>query len=115
MLCLRKKEDPSIGRVRQFKLRNCYPKGEELRRETPNTKPLLREWNKLQIGNDGILRRQRGSAMQLVLPKSYRFYVYKELHQEMGHLGAKRVIELARERFFWPYTQRDITHFVKCV
>ena len=33
----------------------------------------------------------------------------------MGHLGAERVIELARECFFRPYMQRDITHFVRNV
>ncbi len=38
------KEDPNIGRLRQFKLWNCYPKGEELRREMPNTKALLQEY-----------------------------------------------------------------------
>ena len=50
--------------------------------------------------------------MQLVLPHCYRMTVYKELHQNMGHLGAERVVELARERFFWPHMQRNITHFV---
>jgi hypothetical protein len=50
--------------------------------------------------------------MQLVLPHCYRMTVYKELHQNMGHLGAERVVELGRERFFWPHIQRNITHFV---
>ncbi len=30
----------------------------------------------------------------------------------MGHLGAKRVVQLARERFYWPNMEKDITHFV---
>ncbi|CAB4033265.1 Retrovirus-related Pol poly from transposon 412 [Paramuricea clavata] len=30
----------------------------------------------------------------------------------MGHLGAEGVVELGRERFFWPHMQRNITHFV---
>lgn len=30
----------------------------------------------------------------------------------MGHLGAPRVIQLARERFYWPNMEDDITHFV---
>ena len=30
----------------------------------------------------------------------------------MGYLGADRVLQLARERFYWPHMQRDITHFV---
>ena len=50
--------------------------------------------------------------MQLVLLHCYRMTVYKELHQNMGHLGAERVVELARERLFWPHMQGNITHFV---
>ena len=30
----------------------------------------------------------------------------------MGHLGSERVIDLARERFFWPHMKQDITHYV---
>ena len=49
---------------------------------------------------------------QLLLPKCFRSTVFKELHQEMGHLGADRVIQLARERFYWPKMVSDIIHFV---
>ena len=78
----------------------------------PHTRKLLREWPKLEIGSDGLLRRKCGQKLQLVLPKQFHRLVYKELHQEMGHLGAERVLQLARERFYWPHMQRDITHFV---
>ena len=30
----------------------------------------------------------------------------------MGHLGTERVIELARERFYWPFMRAEITHYV---
>ena len=37
----------------------------------------------------------------------------------MGHLGADRVLELARARFYWPHMQRDvesyISHKCRCV
>ena len=46
------------------------------------------------------------------MPKKYRKRVYEELHENMGHLGADRVIELARERFYWPFMRADITHYV---
>ena len=29
----------------------------------------------------------------------------------MGHLGTARVIQLARERFYWPKMESDIIHF----
>ena len=38
--------------------------------------------------------------------------VYKELHKEMGHLRTEKVLQLARELFYWHHMQRDITHFV---
>ena len=30
----------------------------------------------------------------------------------MGHVGTNRVIDLARERFYWPHMARDIEHYV---
>ena len=48
----------------------------------------------------------------MVLPKKYHKRVYGELHENMGHLGAERVTELAKERFYWPFMRADITHYV---
>ena len=106
------KRDPSIGRVLAYKLDGRKPATHEICRQLPYTRKLLREWPKLDVGKDGLLRRRCGEHLQLVLPREFHPLVYKELHQEMGHLGAERVLQLARERFYWPYMQRDITHFV---
>ena len=67
---------------------------------------------KVEVGGDGLLRRRCGENLQSVLSKQFHPLVYKELHQEMGHLGAERVQQLARERFYWPCMQQDLTHFV---
>ena len=76
---------------------------------------LLREWKKIDIGGDGILRRRSGSNVQLVLPQKFHRTVFRELHEEMGHLGVERVIHLTRERFFWSHMKRNIEHFVTSV
>jgi len=47
-----------------------------------------------------------------VLPQKFHNIVFKELHQEMGHLGAPCVVQLARECFYWPNMEDDTTHFV---
>lgn len=73
---------------------------------------MLCEWPKFEIGSDGLLQRKSGQNLQLVLPKQFHHLVYKELYKEMGHLGTERILQLARERFYWPHMQRDITHFV---
>ena len=56
--------------------------------------------------------RRSGPYSQLVLPQKFHTVVFKELHQDMGHLGAPRVVQLARKCFFWPNMENDITHFV---
>jgi len=103
--------DISIAKTLEYKREGRRPTRRQLRREDPQTRSLLREWRKLKVGEDGILRRRNKSGLQLVVPFKLRSLVYKELHQEMGHLGADRVNQLARERLFWPH-MRDITHFV---
>ena len=72
----------------------------------------MHEWNKLKIEHDGILYRKTNEREQLVLPRKYHRLALKHLHEEMGHVGANRVIELARERFYWPHMARDIQHYV---
>ena len=110
------KHDQAIGRVHYLKSKGERPSIQDTKKELPVTKALLRQWHKLKIGKDGLLRRESGPYSQLVLPKEYHATVYRELHQNMGHLGAERVVQLARERFYWPNMERDITHFItnKC-
>ena len=52
--------DLAIGKIRTFKAKNNYPTLEEQSHLTPEAKALLREWKRLKIGTDGILRRKRG-------------------------------------------------------
>ena len=64
-------------------------------------------------------RRRRDTAtsrrripIQLVLPRQFHRMVYRQLHEEMGHLGWERTFQLAKTRFYWPYMQRDIQHYI---
>ncbi|XP_048580823.1 uncharacterized protein LOC116616199 isoform X2 [Nematostella vectensis] len=109
------REDTTIGKVIGFILNESLPSLKERKKETPETKAMLRHWKKLELGKDDILRRRIGPRLQLVLPRKLHHLVYKELHEEMGHLGAERVLQLARDRFFWPRMQQDIEHYVTSV
>ena len=105
-------KDPDVNRVITLKLGNTYLSPQERKQESRKVQLLLREWNKLKIGTDGVLYRVSNNVNQAVLPEHLRKTVYKELHEEMGHLGSERVIDLACERFFWPRMRQDITHYV---
>ena len=97
------REHPDISRILAYKKRGYPPSGEERKNEIRTTSCYLRAWNKLYISAEGILWRQTKSRLQLVLPTQLKHLVYQELHIEMGHLGADRVVGPARSRFYWPH------------
>ena len=105
------KKDPIINRVIEYKNCGRSPSKEERGEGPHKVKLLMREWNNLRLEN-GILKRRKGTYNQLVVPRKFHQIVFRELHEEMGHLGSERVIQLARERFYWPRMVEDITHYV---
>lgn len=105
-------DDLYIGPVMQFKMTETKPAGQEWRTLSNQSKCLLRGWERLHLGKDGILRRKTANNIQLVLPKKYKATVLKQLHDEMGHQGIDRTTSLVRDRFFWPYMQKDIEHYI---
>ncbi|KAL2095642.1 hypothetical protein ACEWY4_007790 [Coilia grayii] len=80
--------------------------------ENETVRHLLREWPCLRLDGDGVLRRETTRRKQLVVPDSLKPMVYKHLHEEMGHIGADRMVALARKRFFWPKMRREMEHYV---
>ena len=106
------RSDPAIRRVIAYKQLARKLTNEDRRGETPQVKALMHEWSKLFIEQNNLLDRKAGNNNQLVLPQKYHRLVYKHLHEDMGHLGTERVIELARDRFYWPHMARDIEHYI---
>ena len=104
------KEDQCLARVIFFLQRGQRPSKRELTKEHPDTIALLREWVNLRLEED-ILFRVKGNRHQMIIPLTMRQTVYKELHDNMGHIGAGRVLDLARNRFYWPHMQRDVEHY----
>ena len=52
---------------------------------------------------------------QLVVPKAYRSRALAGCHDDVGHQGRVRTLNLLRERFFWPGMQTEaIQHVLKC-
>uniref|UniRef100_A0A3B3DD79 Gypsy retrotransposon integrase-like protein 1 n=1 Tax=Oryzias melastigma TaxID=30732 RepID=A0A3B3DD79_ORYME len=103
--------DTAIWEVMQLKQSGWNPNEKDKKQMTRDTRKLVHEWNKLMIDN-GVLFRCTGQRKQLVLPNELKETVLKQLHDNMGHIGADKVIHLARERFYWPFMQREIEDYV---
>ena len=109
------REDQTIGEIVRLK-EVSDTLSDDMRRSVKGTAcKLLHEWNRLHL-EDGILYRRTPERKQLVLPLKYQSFVLKHLHDNMGHVGTERVIQLARERFYWPHMKRFIEDYVtkKC-
>ena len=67
----------------------------------------MRDFDKLRIEN-GILYRVKTEGLQLVLPSSKREEALNGLHNDVGHMGRDRTLDLVRARFFWPGMASDV-------
>ena len=107
-------EDIVVGRVYSFLLEGKQPRANLRAKESPDTRTLLHEWHKLSIDADGVMRRNNGKNNNQVIPqRKFHSMVLKELHDNMGHIGAESVLNLARDRFYWPKMQKDVEHYVQ--
>ena len=53
--------------------------------------------------------------MQLILPTAQREVALRGCHDEVGHLGLERMLDLMRDRFFWPHMSVQVKeHIGKC-
>ena len=100
------KKDDILGDIIRWVENRKYPDKE--------TKKQMNR-KKLEINKNGILVRKTKHRVQVVLPEKYKKVVYEELHEKMGHLSAERVVQLAQERFYWPYLASDVCHYVQHV
>ncbi|KAI3351461.1 hypothetical protein L3Q82_020223, partial [Scortum barcoo] len=109
------REDTVISEVIKLKETHTNLTSHVKKNVSGPTKRLLHEWGRLHLEN-GLLYRKTSQRRQLVLPEKYRSIALKYLHDEMGHVGTERVINLARDRFYWPYMKREIDLYVtkKC-
>lgn len=87
------------------------------RHQNPDITLLQRESSKFQVKRGLLFRvtkRPSGREVsQLILPVKYRQMVLKSVHDEAGHLGTERTIELIKDRFYWPKMASDIATYIQ--
>ena len=84
--------------------------------DNPTSTLLNKEASKLVVQDNLLYRKieRNGVAVsQLVLPKQHVDMVLKSLHDESGHLGVEKTLELIRERFYWPKMGAEVEQYVK--
>lgn len=66
---------------------------------------LLRVQDQLILSYEVLYRKckiENQPHFQLVLLKKYRQMALMNLHDDVGHLGYERTVELMQARYYWP-------------
>lgn len=60
-----------------------------------------------------VKKSSRETLGQMVLPKEFREIVMRAMHDDLGHLGQERTVDLPRRRCFWPRMFLDVEEYIK--
>ena len=112
-LRLLQEADSVIGPVCRYHRRGRRPRAEERESLSSSSKALLRQWDRL-VEEEGVLYRliyvQRGGPeiLQLLIPQCLKKDVLRSVHDQEGHQGTERTLQLLRARCFWPNMAQDV-------
>ena len=87
------KDNSHVGLVLQCKLSGVRPVRQELKKLNAQSCCLLREWDKLEVDENGVLWRKTAHRKQLVLLEKHKATALKELHNQMGQQGTDSITD----------------------
>ena len=85
--------------------------------EEMELKQYLRQQGKLCLW-EGVLYRHSNwarwdcSELQLVVLQEYKIEAMFGLHNDIGHLGLKWMLDILQDQFYWPNLDDDATHHI---
>ena len=78
-------------------------------------KALIRNRAQLTLKHGVLYKNKKVNARtkQLpVIPQSHRQRAIEGCHDQVGHLGQDRVLDLLRDRFYWPGMHADVVSYI---
>ena len=87
--------------------------------QTEKIKTMLRHKHVFMLRNGLLYKKiQFGSkdkpSLQFVLPTNYRQQAIKACHDDIGHVGLQRSLDLLKDRFHWPGMNDKDNHIQNC-
>ena len=112
------KADPIINEIRQQLQNKTLSKRKGQRGDSEVLKQMLKHRNQFVLRNNLVYRKVKparggSSIMQFVLPPKFRERALEACHDEIGHLGLERCLDLLRDRFFWVAMSADMEKRIK--
>ena len=108
-------QDPAISQIIQAIQTKTLDTIKYNKNMSSDLKVFLRIMKQFKL-KQGILYRKTQvndkARLQLILPLSYRPKAMASCHDLVGHLGQDRMLELLRDRFFWPGMHMDVASYI---
>ena len=110
------KKDPQLSLVYDKVLSKAKPKLSEIHciRSKPTCRLLL-QYDRLSL-IWGVLHhrtfRDDDETQQLILPHHLHEQTLKSLHDDNGHQGLQRVLDILWEKVYWPFMYADTDHWI---
>ena len=115
-------EDPVLRKVIELVMKGEKPGRREqskLCKEARDYRIYLSQYDRLCLRSHVLYRKritEGKEVFQLVLPLEERSRAMEGLHDQVGHLGCARTLELIRARFYWPRMSEDVKNKIeKCL
>ena len=117
-LSLLQDKDPTIDSLWKYWGKGQTPGPEERGHLSQETKKLLGQWGRL-VEKEGVLYRlfyPTGGGQevsQILLPECLREKVLQSVHNDHGHQGVDRTLQLIRDRVYWPGMSRAVEQWCR--
>ena len=107
-------KDDIISTLKTLLLEGKTPRKNSARSETEAI--LHQNFTKLRLVNDVLVRethKENGELRhQFIIPREMHHVILQYLHNDMGHPGRDKTVNLVRERFYWPKMHSDISRWI---
>lgn len=117
-LCRLQKQDPVIGPFLKYWEVARLPDSKERDGLGKGSRELVRQWGRMKQRESVLYRCTHTpdggrEVDQLVLPQCLQSRVLRLLHDEHGHQGVERTLQLVRSRYYWPHMYVDIERWCR--
>ena len=114
--CQAQAKDPAIHQIIES-MQNKTLKHLKIQGDMPSDLKALIRLKKQLLLKQGVLYRRVTPSdakprLQLILPPSQRNKAIEGCHDQVGHLGQDRVLELLRDRFYWQGMYIDVASYL---
>ena len=109
---------PAISEVKKMIQNSTLAQRRPSSKDHRDLKTYLHQRSRLKVRNGVLYRyidnsqRPDRNSLQLCLPQPYRKAALEGCHDNVGHFGIDRALDLLRDRFYWPHMMEEAKEYV---